>query len=53
MGTFCIAQGAHLVPCSDLEWWDDRRGGREIKEGGGVCTHIAGLLHCTVKTYTT
>ena len=40
----------------DLEEWDGRewdgngRGGREVQEGGAICTHTADLLHCIAET---
>ena len=32
--------------CDDLEGWDRGGGGREVQEGGAICTHItAAVLH--------
>ena len=36
--------------CDDLEEWD---GGREVQEGGDMCTHIADGLRCIAETNTT
>ena len=35
------------VPCDDLEGWE---GGREVQEGGDICTHVADSHYCTVET---
>ena len=37
--------------CEDLEEWDGG-GGREAREGGGICTHMSDSLHCTAETST-
>ena len=34
----------------DLDAWDR---GREVREGGDMCVHIADSLHCTAETNTT
>lgn len=48
-GAWCIAQGAQLVLCGDLEEWGGGGGKREPQEGRDTCTHIAGS-HCrTIK----
>ena len=47
------AQGAQLVLCGDLDRWDGGEGGRKVQEGGDVCMHTAGSLHCTAETNTT
>ena len=30
----------------------DEGNGREVQEGGSICTHTADSLHCTVETHT-
>ena len=37
--------------CDDLNEWDGV--GREVREGGDMCIHIADSLHCTAETNTT
>ena len=39
--------------CGDLDRWDGGEGGSEVQEGGDICMHIAGSLHCTAETNTT
>ena len=36
--------------CSAVEGWDG--GGREVREGGDICTHVADSLQCTTETNT-
>ena len=38
-----------MVLCNDLDMWD-KGGGRELKEGGGVCIHIADAICCAAET---
>ena len=38
--------------CDDLEGKDEE-GGREVQEGGDICTHIADSLCCTAESNTT
>ena len=47
MGTCCIAQGAQLGLCGDLDGWDGEVGRREFQEGGDICINIADSLRCT------
>ena len=53
MGTCCIAQGAQLGLCGDLDGWDGEVGRREFQEGGDICINIADSLRCTAETNTT
>ena len=36
--------------CADMDGWDVVVGGREAREGRGMCIHVADLLHCTTET---
>ena len=47
MGACSIAKG---VLFGDLEGWDGA--GKEVQEGGDICTHIADSLHFTAETNT-
>ena len=38
--------------CDDLDGWDEGRGGREVQEGGDICLHVVGSLHCTAESNT-
>ena len=33
--------------CDDPDGWDEVGGGREVQEGGDICTHIVEWLRCT------
>ena len=46
MRTYCIAQGALLMLCGDLN-------GKEIQKKGAICKRIADSLFCTVETNAT
>ena len=48
MGSFCIAQGAHLGAL----WWPGGVGWGEAQEGRDIGIHIADSLHCTAETNT-
>ena len=54
MGRCHVAQGAQL---NGLCWprgaGSGEWGGREVKEGGDRCIHIADSLHCIAETNTT
>ena len=39
--------------CDDLDGWHGGWDGREVQEGGGICTHAADSLHCIRETNTT
>ena len=39
--------------CDDLGACDGGSRGREVQEGGDVCTHTADSLRCTAETNTT
>ena len=44
-----------LVPCDDLVGTGEAMEagiGREVEEGGGICTHIADTLCCTAESDT-
>ena len=53
MGSFCIAQGAQLVVCANLDGWNGEWNGKEVQEGRDICVHIADSLCCRAETNTT
>ena len=38
--------------CDELGGWDEGRGGRKVQEGGDICLHIVGSLHCIAESNT-
>ena len=38
MGIYCMTQELKLGFCNNLEGWEWAKGGREIQEGGDICT---------------
>ena len=46
MGTYCIAQGTHLVYCGNLN-------GREVQKGGDIYMCMADTFCCAVEANTT
>ena len=44
------ARHLNLVLCDNLEGWDEAGGGRELQEGGDVCTPVADSCCCIAET---
>ena len=51
MGWNGLLDDCHLgIDNCFFRWWGD---GKEVQEGGDICTHLAESLRCTAETSTT
>ena len=45
-------EGTQTGPCDNLEGWGGMGGGREVQEGGDICTPRADSCCCVAETNT-